>query len=99
GGYNDFGEFVKFNAKFGAYYGLRDWIDYDLILRYKARVGYLNSTDGYVPVAERLLMGGIGSVRGYETYSISPEIFDGTEYRRVGGTKSFSNSIEASIPV
>ncbi|MBN2721319.1 MAG: outer membrane protein assembly factor BamA [Campylobacterales bacterium] len=99
GGYTDFGDFVKFNGRFGAYYGLRDLIDYDLILRYKARANWLNATDGYVPVAERLLMGGIGSVRGYETYSISPEILDGTEYRRVGGTKSFSNSIEASIPV
>lgn len=100
GGYTDFGDFVKFNARFGAYYGLRDWIDYDLILRYKARVGYLSSNDGYVPVAERLFLGGIGSVRGYDSYSISPEILDGDGvYRRVGGTRTFSNTIEASIPI
>ncbi len=100
GGYTDFGDFVKFNARFGAYYGLRDWIDYDLILRYKARVGYLSSNDGYVPVAERLFLGGIGSVRGYDSYSISPEILDGEGvYRRVGGTRTFSNTIEASIPI
>jgi outer membrane protein insertion porin family len=100
GGYTDFGDLVKLNARFGAYYGLQDLIDYDLILRYKARVGYIGSTDGYVPVAERLFLGGIGSVRGYDSYSISPEIVDGDGvYRRVGGTKTFSNTIEASIPI
>ncbi|MDD5406673.1 MAG: outer membrane protein assembly factor BamA [Sulfurovaceae bacterium] len=100
GGYTDFGDFVKFNAKFGAYYGLQDAIDYDLILRYKARVGYLSSTDGYVPVAERLFLGGVGSLRGYDSYSVSPTIENATgTISRVGGTKSFSNSIEASIPV
>ena len=115
-GYTDYGNFVKLNAKFGAYYGLQDWINYDLILRYKARASWLHSSGGYVPVAERLFLGGIGSVRGYDSYSISP-IYQYTHLKditpddgidnpvlvtddlRVGGTWTFSNSVEASIPI
>ena len=93
GGY---GNFTKVSGKFGAYYGLNDWIDYDLILRFKARATMISKNDGEkIPVAERLFMGGIGSVRGYDPYSLSPEI-DGD---RVGGTKRFSTSVEASIPL
>lgn len=95
-GYTDFGDFVKLNAKFGAYYGLQDLIDYDLILRYKARGSWLHSSGGYIPVAERLYLGGIGSVRGYDSYSISPEV---TDVGKVGGTWTFSNTVEASIPI
>ncbi len=100
GGYTDFSDFVKLNAKFGAYYGLQDMIDYDLILRYKARASWLNS-DGYLPASERLYLGGIGSVRGYDSYSISPIAYDGggNEIGKIGGNWTFSNSVEASIPI
>ncbi|MBD3807174.1 MAG: BamA/TamA family outer membrane protein, partial [Epsilonproteobacteria bacterium] len=69
--------------------------NYDLILRYKARASWLNS-DGYLPASERLYLGGIGSVRGYDSYSISPEVVG---VGKVGGTWTFSNSVEASIPI
>jgi outer membrane protein insertion porin family len=102
--YTDYGNFVKLNAKFGAYYGLQDLIDYDLILRYKARGSWLNSNGDYIPVAERLFLGGVGSVRGYDSWSISPiyKYDDGSgtiKDLRVGGTWTFSNSVEASIPI
>ncbi|MDD5360044.1 MAG: outer membrane protein assembly factor BamA [Sulfurovaceae bacterium] len=93
--YTDFSDFVKLNAKLGAYYGLQDLIDYDLILRYKARGSWLNS-NGYLPAAERLYLGGVGSVRGYDSWSISPEV---TGVGKVGGTWTFSNTVEASIPI
>jgi outer membrane protein insertion porin family len=49
-------------------------------------------------------MGGIGSVRGYDPYSISPtvkrESSPGVFYDyRIGGTDRASGSIEASIPL
>jgi outer membrane protein insertion porin family len=61
----------------------------------------------YIPIGERLFLGGIGSVRGYDPYSISPIVprlyYDGVnsyEYDyRIGGTQSASGSIEASIPL
>ena len=45
---------------------------------------------------------GIGSVRGYESYSLSPTVEDSTVtdgFRRIGGTQTFSNSLEVSFPV
>jgi len=93
-----YGDFTKINAKFGAFYGMEDMIDYDLILRFKARGSYIQrrSDDEKLPVAERLFMGGIGSVRGYQSYSISPVLPNGD---RIGGTYRTSATVEASIPL
>jgi outer membrane protein insertion porin family len=49
-------------------------------------------------------MGGIGSVRGYESYSLAPIVKDVSSSgaitnRRVGATQTFSNSIELSFPL
>ena len=52
-------------------------------------------------------MGGIGSVRGYESYSLSPMIedptgtdtYNGVPIRRIGGTQTFSNNVEMSFPL
>jgi len=95
-GYNEFDDFTKINAKFGAYYGINDWIDYDLILRFKARyTKIISQNDEYIPIAERLFMGGIGSVRGYNPYSLSPDVLGD----RIGGTERASGTVEASIPL
>jgi len=93
-----YGTFTKIHAKFGAYYGMEDMIDYDLILRFKARGTYIarRSEDEKLPVAERLFMGGIGSVRGFDPYSIAPELPNGD---RIGGTYRTSATVEASIPL
>ena len=93
--------FLKSRTKFSKYIGLNDYINFDAIFRYKAR--FFNIVDtGYIPLAEKFYMGGIGSIRGYESYSISPTIEDSSStdgIRRVGGTQTFSNSIELSMPL
>jgi len=95
-GYSEFDDFTKVHAKFGAYYGINDWIDYDLILRFKARyTKIISQNDEYIPIAERLFMGGIGSVRGYNPYSLSPDVLGD----RIGGTERASGTVEASIPL
>ena len=93
-----YGNFNKVTMKFGAYYGMEDILDYDLILRFKARGTYISrrSEDEKLPVAERLFMGGIGSVRGYDPYSISPVLPNGD---RIGGTYRTSATVEASVPL
>ena len=92
-----YGTFLKTSGKIGLYYGLEDWIDYDLILRLKGRFTYINKNDGEkLPTAEKLFMGGIGSVRGFDPYSLSPMLIDGS---LVGGTTRASGSVEASIPL
>ena len=95
-GYTKFDNFIKLNAKFGAYYGLEDMIDYDMILRFKARyTKIISQDDEYIPIAERLFMGGLSSVRGYQSYSLSPELSGD----RIGGTERMSFTAEASIPL
>ena len=94
GGYSDI---LKPSIKVGVYYGLEDWIDYDLILRLKGRATYINrDEDAKLPTAEKLFMGGIGSVRGFDPYSLAPRLANGD---LVGGTQRASGSVEASIPL
>jgi len=88
GGY---GKYTKVSGKLGLYYGMEDWIDYDLILRFKARAASItNDDDDKLPIAEKLFLGGIGSVRGYDPYSIMYS---------TGGKKRASATVEASIPL
>jgi outer membrane protein insertion porin family len=96
-------KFLEASLKFGAYYGFEDILDYDLIVRYKLRATALKD-QGQISLPEKLFMGGIGSVRGFEPYSIAPSkdtIDDeGRESRQyLGGTKSIINTVEASIPL
>ena len=99
-------DFFKARTNLGVYKGLEEYVGFDAIFRYKARFYDMIDT-GYIPLAEKFYMGGIGSVRGYESYSLSPMIKDPTGYdyyngeriRRVGGTATFSNSVELSLPL
>lgn len=115
--------FWKSRTNFSIYQGLQKAIDADIILRYKARLNYVGNLansefgDTSLPLNERLFMGGIGSVRGYQSYSISPStlttkdaagntvpILDSNNNPivdpfRYGGTQSFSNSFEVSVPL
>jgi outer membrane protein insertion porin family len=98
--------YLKSRTNFSIYQGLDEWIGFDAIFRYKARFYSIVDT-GYVPLAEKFYMGGIGSVRGYESYSLSPMIedstgtdtYNGKRVRRIGGTQTFSNSLEVSFPL
>jgi len=93
--------FIKTRTNFAKYYGLNDFVGFDAIFRYKARL-YTIIDNGYIPLAEKFYMGGIGSVRGYQAYSLSPTLADATAtdgIRRVGGTQTFSNNLELSFPL
>lgn len=95
--YDDYTDTFKTSAKVGFYYGLEDWIDYDLILRLKARATYINrDKDKKLPTGEKLFMGGIGSVRGFDPYSLAPMSATG---ELIGGTQRASGTVEASIPL
>jgi outer membrane protein insertion porin family len=94
-------DFVKARTNFAKYYGLQDLLGFDAIFRYKARY-YAVIDNGYIPLAEKFYMGGIGSVRGYQSYSLSPTVADASAtdgIRRVGGTQTFSNNVELSLPL
>lgn len=96
-------KFIKSNNMFKAYKGIEDYVGFDLILRYKARASYilydnssLESGQSDLPTAERFYMGGVGSVRGFTSYTLSPRDYLD---RRIGGNKMFTNSFEASFPL
>ncbi|PHR55757.1 MAG: outer membrane protein assembly factor BamA [Arcobacter sp.] len=95
-------DFIKSNTTFKTYKGVEDYVGFDLVLRYKTRFSHIfyddNSQDSRtnLPTAERYYMGGVGTLRGFESYSLSPE--DGLG-RRIGGRTMFTNSFEASFPL
>ena len=90
--------FMKFSTYFKKYYGLKEYVDFDAIFRYKAKFVYALNT-GYLPIAEKVYMGGIGSVRGYSSYSLAPTVDDNGTTRRIGANQTFSNSAEISFPL
>ena len=91
-------DFVKSRTTFGKYIGLEDYIGFDAIARYKARYNHLFGS-GFIQYAEKFYMGGIGSVRGYESYSIGSIRPDTTYSQTSGGKQTFSNSGEISFPL
>lgn len=91
--------FLKSRTNYGKYYGIKDYVGIDAILRYKARLNAVID-NGYIPIGEKFYMGGIGSVRGYQSYSLSPTIVDSSGLtRRIGALQTFSNSAEVSLPL
>lgn len=88
-------EFISSSSKFNFYQGLQDYIGYDLIYRYKASF-YKVWNEGYLPINQRIYLGGIRSIRGFESRTVSPKNQWGDE---VGGTIAFANSVELSFPL
>lgn len=97
--------YVKLYGKIGLYYHLKNLINFDLILRYKAQIGAIfaykkgeelmtrQQTNG-IPITDTFYLGGIGTVRGYNSSRVSPK--DSFE-RLIGGRFMFANSVELSF--
>ena len=90
-------EFLKSVTKFNYYYGLRDSLKYDLILRYKMQAHYLLD-NGFIPIDEYLTMGGVSTVRGYESGTIGHVAYtsNGSYY---DNDMMLINTVEASFPL
>ena len=100
--------YLKSRTNYNKYYGLEEWIGFDTIFRYKSR--FFNVIDnGNIPIAEKFFMGGIGSVRGYEAFSLAPDYIDPStglpsinsigRNAKAGGKMTFSHSAELSFPL
>ena len=105
-------EFIKNRTTFNIYQGLQDYIDMDLIFRYKSGFGYIfNDDSSKLPINEKLFLGGISSLRGYDSRSVTPKkkicnpkannggTIYGCEIIETGGKISFNNSFELSFPI
>ncbi|PAF43097.1 outer membrane protein assembly factor BamA [Helicobacter sp. 11S03491-1] len=86
---------AKLYAKFAAYYHLKKLIGIDLIARYKAQGGYIfrYNTNDFLAINNTFYMGGVTTIRGYQSGSISPRDNYGLW---VGGDGLFTNSVELS---
>jgi len=95
-------EFVKSSTKLNYYYGLRDSLKYDLILRYKMQAQYLYN-NGSIPIDEYLTMGGTSTVRGYDSGSIGPRStatdIHGNSIIYYNGDMMLINTVELSFPL
>ena len=91
-------EYNKNYMNFSIFQGMEEYINYDLILRYKARLGFFGYDDK-LPVSAKFYMGGVRTVRGYESGSIGGIVEGEDYYYRTGGKYTFSNSVEASVPL
>lgn len=86
-------KFHKLHAYFKYFYGFNDLLDYDMIIKYKAKVKVLFDK-GKITEGQSFYLGGPGSLRGYESYSFSPEYL-GVDILK----KSFTNTVELSFPL
>ncbi len=83
----------SFTGKF--YKGLEDEIDYDLIVRGRVKISTIKDR-GYLPINEKLYLGGYGSVRGFKSGTLSPKDSSGS---LIGAKKLASATVEFSIPL
>ncbi len=90
--------FFKSRSTLNKYNGLEPYLGFDAIFRWKNR--YFAAADtGFLPQAEGFYMGGLGSVRGYESYSLSYIIDADGNAVRVSATQTASSNIEMSFPL
>lgn len=89
---------AKVYARLGLYYHLRSLVGIDLIARYKAQGGYLfrYNTEDFLPLNNTFYMGGVTTIRGFRSGSITPRDSVGLW---VGGDGMFANSIELSYGI
>lgn len=88
-------EYMKSNNTLKFFMPLEGDFDTLAIFKYKVLAGVIKDY-GYLPINEKFYLGGLGSVRGYERGSISPEDDNNTS---IGGKYKVVNSFEVSVPV
>jgi outer membrane protein insertion porin family len=92
-GYGGDAKYTKTFMSYRYFFGLEKYIDYDLILRYKANMGILKDK-GKIRYSDSYYLGGPKTVRGYQYSAFGPTRTSDPIYDRL-----FAHSIEASIPL
>ncbi len=90
-------QYVKDSMSFAAFNGLDELIGFDAIIRFKTQVRWIQN-HGFVPLDQHFFMGGLGTVRGFEQYSI-PNYTSGTSTRSFYAQKMATTSLELSLPL
>ncbi len=89
---------TKVYGKFAAYHHLQKYLLIDLIARFKTQGGYIfrYNTEDYLPLNSTFYMGGVTTVRGFRSGSITPKDEFGLW---LGGDGIFTASTELSYGV
>ncbi|BCS87319.1 outer membrane protein assembly factor BamA [Pseudodesulfovibrio sediminis] len=89
-------DFVKYVGSYNWWYPLFE----EFVFHSKFWGGYvhenLNSTE--IPTAQRFELGGVGTIRGYDNYSIIPTA-NSTSSATIGGDKAFYTNLEIKRPI
>ena len=86
--------FFKIEAMTSWYFPFR----WDTVFHFKGSVGYIEETDdGMLPVYERFYLGGINTMRGFESGAISPR--DPVTDEKIGGDKMGFINLEYIFPL
>ncbi|ACM92800.1 outer membrane protein, OMP85 family [Nautilia profundicola AmH] len=89
-------KYIKTLAQYKYFYPLKDktYKTY-AVLKYRIIAGMIND-NGYLPINEKFYLGGIRSVRGFSSYSISPVDDEGN---KIGGKYKLVTGPEISTPL
>ena len=89
-------KYIKTLAQYKYFYPLQtDTYKTFAVLKYKILGGVITD-NGYLPINEKFYLGGIGSVRGFSSYSISPVDNKGN---KIGGKYKLITGPEISTPL
>ena len=95
------GGFLGGDAAFTKVQGSSSWffpLFLDLVFHFKASAGQaFENEDGKLPVYEHFYLGGLNSIRGFETSNVSP--LDPETGERIGGDKMWYTNIELIFPL
>lgn len=85
-------DFFKYFGTLYYFKSLEEWTDLDLVFRFRSKLGYIED-NGYVPINERFYLGGVNSLRGFQSNSVTPRDRYGV---RIGGNQTLYGSVELS---
>jgi outer membrane protein insertion porin family len=89
-------KFTKYLITGKGYYPLtNDYYETVAVFKLRGTYGFIKD-NGYLPINERFFLGGLGTIRGFEWYSISPKDSDGN---LIGGKKEFIISPAVATPL
>lgn len=95
------GGFLGGDAEFTKFEGATNWffkVPWDTTFHYKLAAGYSFANSGdKLPVFEKFYLGGMNSIRGFKSSSISPRATDTLE--KIGGGKMWYSNVEWIFPL
>jgi outer membrane protein insertion porin family len=89
-------KYIKTVGNFKYFYPLKSsTYETYAVLKYRIKAGIIKD-NGYLPIDEKFYLGGIGSVRGFSSYTISPRDKNGNY---IGGKYELITGPEISTPI